>query len=102
MAEVKTAPVPIAELQPRWVRNDAGLIFGITYACPCRAEDCPIGGRCIVPTRSNFTGEAMQPEALARGWDLTGTSWADISLSPSIFHRGHWHGWLVAGVLESC
>ena len=103
MSEVKTQPRRLVDLNPKWVKvHGENEVYGIRYDCPCGAPDCPMGGWAVVPTKENFLGLPTCADSLSRGWDVTGTSFEDITLSPSIHHVGHWHGWLKNGVLTSC
>jgi hypothetical protein len=103
VSEVRTPPTRLVDLNPKWVRvHGTSEVYGIRHDCPCRAVDCPMGGWAVVPTKANFTGDPPSKDALARGWDTAGSSFEDITLSPSIHHVGHWHGWLRDGVLVSC
>jgi hypothetical protein len=106
--EIKTQPKRLVDLNPRWLHDTDHGVFGLRYDCPCGAaegdwESCEVGGHQVVPTKRTFNPEdKISPDAAARGWELTGTSFADITLSPSIHQVGHWHGWLRDGVLVSC
>lgn len=102
MSEVRTPPIRLVDLEPRWIRVQGGEVYGIEYRCPCRDPQCAMGGRCVVPTKSNFTEDSTCADSRARGWDITGTGFEDVTLSPSIHHVGHWHGWLRNGELVSC
>ncbi len=109
--DVRTEPKRLIDLSPNWVRDTDGLIYGIRYNCPCERphrvapgqEDthCPVWYG-VVPTKTNWLGEPQSSDSAARGWDLTGDSWETITLTPSIHHVGHWHGFLTNGVLASC
>lgn len=119
MSEVRTPTIRFVDLNPEWRKvHGTGEVYGIKYDCPCgkkgldgttaptwpdhKDDVCPMGGWCIVPTKANFAGLPTCADSLARGWDISGTSFENITLSPSIHHVGHWHGWLRNGVLESC
>jgi hypothetical protein len=103
MSEVRTTPKRLVDLNPKWIEtHGSGEVYGISYDCPCALPDCENGGRQVVPTKTNFIGKPTCADSLARGWDLSGTSFENITLAPSIHQVGHWHGWLRNGVLESC
>lgn len=112
MSEVRTQPTRLVGLNPKWVIHGRDEVYGIRYDCPCRKPGdignesnvsvCPMGGWAVVPTKTNFAGKPSSADAQARGWDLTGDSFNNVSLSPSIHHVGHWHGFLTNGVLTSC
>src|SRR5688500_12069211 len=97
MREVRTAPVrsqrfeeiddvdqhPGAfEFYKDGDRYPAGMIFN----CPCGC-----GARSAL---------AFRPHA-APSWEWDG-NWDAPTLSPSVHHVGHWHGWLRNGIWESC
>jgi hypothetical protein len=112
VSEVRTPPKKLVDLNPRWATTASGEIYGIRYNCPCGlpcfngeapySQCCPCGGRQVVPTKTTWDSRPVCADSQARGWDLTGTSFDNITLSPSIHQVGHWHGWLRNGVLESC
>jgi hypothetical protein len=130
VSEVKTQPRRLVELNPRWVENTTGEVYGLAYDCPCGlptftpvydqsdkvsigpdgkvvgevpyAQCCPRSGREVVPTKGNFTGKPTCADSLVHGWGIAGTSFDDVTLHPSIHAVGHWHGFLRNGTLESC
>ncbi len=112
MSDVRTDPKRIVDLNPKWIENGAGELYGISYDCPCGLPEfdplvtfelcCPIGGRQVVPTKTSFGGKTVCADSIDRGWDLTGDSFENITLTPSIHQVGHWHGFLTNGVLVSC
>jgi hypothetical protein len=100
-----------------------GEVYGISYDCPCgkvaydptvhgyrddRTGEIPVGDFCpmlcgnSVPTKTNFAGGKSSAQAVERGWDLTGDSFENLTLLPSIHFVGHWHGFIRDGYLESC
>ncbi len=124
MSEVRTPPIRLVDLNPRWIRTTDGKIYGIAHDCPCRLPKydpqvhgikqagqpdpdlsgcCSMLGSCVVPTKATFEpGATVCEDSQRRGWDTTGTSFEDITLAPSVHHVGHWHGFIRAGWLESC
>lgn len=97
MEEVRTPPVKAQrfddiddvdkhpgafEFYKQGERYPAGMIF----SCPCGC-----GARSAL---------AFRP-APSPSWDWDGNEGAP-TLSPSVHHVGHWHGWLRNGVWESC
>lgn len=114
MAEVKTPPKRLVDLHPEWVMNTTGEVYGIAYDCPCGVagfdstngvsyeQCCPRGGREVVPTKGNFLNLPSCADSLARGWDIAGDSFENVSLSPSVHAVGHWHGFIRNGMVESC
>jgi len=117
VSEISTPPRRFVDLNPTWRMTTDGEVYGIRYDCPCGQPGfegtttpthpdvfegvCPMGGWALVPTKSNFIGLPTCADSLARGWDVSGDSFENITLSPSIHHVGHWHGHLVNGMLAS-
>lgn len=60
------------------------------YACPC---GCGASGAVRV--------QAGTKPAKSPSWAWNG-SYDAPTLTPSVYHIGHWHGWLRNGVWESC
>lgn len=63
-------------------RERAGMI----YICPCGC---------------GATGALAFRPARSPSWEWDGNEEAP-TLSPSVHHVGHWHGYLRAGIWESC
>lgn len=63
----------------------------LTYCCPCGC------GR-MFPL---VVGNGFKPDAPHATWQWNGSR-EKPTLSPSIYHVGHWHGWLTDGVWRSC
>ena len=97
MGEVKTEPVAATycedidsvratpgafEFYRHGDRDPAGMI----YSCPC---GCGAQGAL-----------AFRP-APSPSWDWNGSR-DKPTLSPSVHHVGHWHGYLIDGVWRSC
>lgn len=129
MSEVRTPPKRLVDLHPNWSTGPGG-VYGLVYDCPCDLplfeplldaggkvqvgvdgqaigavpydQCCPRGGREHVPTKGNFTGRPSSPDAMARGWDIAGDSFENLSLSPSVHAVGHWHGFITNGMVTSC
>lgn len=99
MSEIKTAPRRLVELNPRWIETHDGEVVGFCCDCPCGSPDC---GPVRVPTKSNWLEKPVTARSLEIGWALTGTSFENVTLSPSLHYVEHWHGYLRNGVLESC
>lgn len=102
MSEVRTAPVKALALEKRAFHdgNLAGSFYvnepdsdgeqQFWYRCPC---GCGVCGPLTV-------GSGFKP-ADGPSWHWNGSLDAP-TLSPSVHHVGHWHGWLRNGVWESC
>lgn len=101
MAEVKTPPVTAQHIPDKEEMRD-GMIpgaFRVTepdgddalfwYICPC---GCTLG---VLSVGKNFK------PADGPSWEWNG-SFDKPTLSPSVHHVGHWHGWLCDGVWVSC
>lgn len=101
MAEVKTTPVKATLVDDIDDNNTPGAyeffdgtkgdgrIHGMVYCCPC---GCGVHGVLYFrrPDRKEF-----HPS-----WEWNGNK-ESPTLTPSVHHIGHWHGWLRNGVWES-
>ena len=63
----------------------------------------------MVPFANPLGGwEATGLQANPAGWQMSGTSLADLTLTPSILHRGNpdhtecWHGYITNGEVLTC
>lgn len=103
MAEIKTPPVPaqhvpdktefLYERIPGSFRVEPPDSFGertFWYVCPC-------GCRSVGPLT---VGDGFKPPD-SPTWRWNG-SYARPALDPSVWWKGHWHGWLKDGVWTSC
>ena len=61
-------------------------LFEMSYFCPC---GCGIEGRLLL-------GKGHKPGGERPSWHWHG-SVTEPTLTPSVDHRGHWHGWLRDG-----
>jgi hypothetical protein len=97
MAEVVTAPVKATMFDDiddvsstpggfEYFRAGERYPAGMIYSCPCG---------CGAKGSLNFRPHASP------SWEWDGNTEAP-TLSPSVHHVGHWHGWLRNGVWESC
>jgi len=97
MSEVKTAPVKAQRFEDidqvaahpgafEFFKSGDRYPAGMIFSCPCGC-----GARSSLDFR---------PHA-SPSWDWDG-NWEAPTLSPSVHHVGHWHGWLRAGIWESC
>lgn len=103
MAEVRTAPVRAHHVPDK----DAFLRDRIAGSFHIGAADsdgelsfwycCPCGCGAVAPL---LAGKQFKP-SLGPSWLWDGSTDAP-TLTPSVNHVGHWHGWLRAGVWESC
>jgi len=73
-------------LEPRQHRD----LFEFIYLCPC---GCGVVGRLLI-------GKGHKPGGTRPSWRWNG-SLTEPTLSPSVHHIGHWHGWLRNGYWES-
>lgn len=102
MTEVRTAPVKAQRFEDiDHVRAVPGAFEytkvgdrypgGMVYCCPCGC------GRTM-----SLMFRPVPPQFAPRAaWEWDGNMDAP-TLSPSVHHVGHWHGWLRNGVWESC
>ncbi len=96
--------VKLTELDARWVGLE-GTIWGLTFLCPhCRAER-------LAALFQPFIRSGRDPNWAA--WErlvaeqpvwrrVSGESFEDLTLSPSVNAEGHWHGFVNAGKVTSC
>jgi Family of unknown function (DUF6527) len=103
MSEVKTAPRPLVELNPRWfgIYGAEGSKVGVTFDCPCGLDDCAWGGKIVISFKNPISGNP-EPVSDEKLWQRTGETFESLTLAPSINCVGHWHGFLTNGVLVSC
>lgn len=105
MAEVRTPPRRLVDLNPRW---GSGTFHGVerrgialNFDCPCQSPTCEWGGTMSVAIENPIDGGAREG-GWKTYWQRTGDTFETLTLSPSIHAVGHWHGWLRNGVVESC
>lgn len=110
MGEVKTEPVTARYIQEwddfrhadrLWVgkipgsfrldERDSDGEQTFYYCCPCGC------GR----TAPLIVGNGFKPTGPSPTWKWNG-SLDKPTLTPSVHHVGHWHGWLTDGVWRSC
>jgi len=94
----------LTDLDPRWVvAHQGGPRIGLSFDCPhCRVQ------RLAVPFHASFVEYLADGMTAARGWDvghiwdMTGTGFDDLTLSPSVdaSSAGHWHGFITAGEIH--
>lgn len=105
----------LSELNPRWQIEDirTGRRVGVNFDCPgaCCAgkpsardewDEMRHSGAVklivAVPFKIALDGAPWS----ANGWDRTGDTFETLTLSPSIFPPGHWHGYIRNGEIETC
>lgn len=90
-------------LEPRFFTEDGndGKVVGVTFLCPhCLAERLGVHfhyvGRGLIGIHEPSTLHVADGTKI---WDLTGTTFDDLSLSPSVdaSASGHWHGFVTDG-----
>jgi hypothetical protein len=100
MSEVKTEPVVATYCEDiDDVRGKPGAFefykhgdrypAGMIYACPCG---------CGSLGSLQFRPATREEKA---SWEWNGST-EKPTLTPSVHHVGHWHGWLTDGVWRSC
>lgn len=99
MAEVKTQPVVARRFEDidevdqvpgafEYYKSGDRYPAGMIYSCPCGC-----GARGALRFRPS---EPAHPS-----WEWNGNL-DKPTLTPSVHHVGHWHGWLTDGVWRSC
>ena len=109
MPEIKTLAIPATHL-PNWDdfrdpnKPSKGLVAGGFHVEPPDSDGeqdfyyyCPCGCGRVAPL---VVGNGFKPE-ISPSWRWNG-SFDKPTLFPSVWHQGHWHGWLRDGVWESC
>ena len=97
MTEVKTRPVRATMVESimdaknvpgafKYFADGKNSPAGMNYVCPC-------GCGALAPLY-------FKPEP-SPSWHWDGNR-EQPTLTPSVHHQGHWHGYLKAGVWESC
>jgi hypothetical protein len=101
--------VKLLDLNPAWysvITESAGSMvrregMGLIFDCPCCvAAGKRVGEREIlsVPFANPIDG-GPPAETRKAFWQRTGTTFEDLTLSPSVDASGfgHWHGWIQNG-----
>ncbi len=96
----------LIDLDPRWFSTRDDVRHGLTFDCPC-CLGTERATRLAVATHvdgTNFDPEPDNPQCYATGetvWALSGSSFADLTLSPSVdgSKYGHWHGHIRDGAI---
>ena len=91
----------LLDLAPRWFTdNSNGGIVGLTFECPhCRQERISV----LFHATGHPAIKSAEPNTIIGTcktvWNLSGTSFDDISITPSIdaSRVGHWHGFITNG-----
>lgn len=95
------APRRLVDSDPSWItRGDR--IIGVVFACPF-GPDAACGGYHGVPFANPPDGGPPDPWAKGQGWQRTGETFEDLTLTPSILDGGacRWHGFITCGEVTS-
>jgi hypothetical protein len=94
--------VKLVELDPRWLALESGgPRVGLSFECPhCRDQRIA-----VLFHHSGVGAFAEDQYIMAHGgagkhvWEMSGTDFTNISLSPSVdaSAHGHWHGYVRNG-----
>ena len=97
----------LTELEPRWFRSEDGATHGFTMLCPhCKATRLGVStttdGARLMHDHQDLdldTPDLHVAPSLGCSWHMTGTSFEDMSVTPSIdaSASGHWHGFITNG-----
>lgn len=92
----------LTELNPRWFVFATGEpILGLSFDCPhCRKERLGVS--------FHHKGFELMEDKIIRAhsdqhiWEMTGSTFEDLTLSPSVDASkfGHWHGFIIAGEVK--
>jgi hypothetical protein len=98
----------LAALAPNWIER-AGRPVGISFACPaCSVWGSRLHGAHMVSLLFVNPADGGQPEPASadvvgdnggKRWTRTGSTFADLSISPSV-NVGCWHGHVLGGVVS--
>lgn len=97
MADIKTEPKRLIDLNPQWIDTSIARGVMISYDCPC-GEACGFT-RVVLALKNPLEGEPLKNRKL---WTRSGEDFATLTLSPSVHAVGHWHGWVRNGMVTSC
>lgn len=106
MAEVRTPPRKLIDLNPLWVgvHGEPRKGVSVAFQCPCLDPKCEWGGQIVVDLENPLDGgERMSWRGVPAKtyWQRTGDTFETLTLSPSIHCVGHWHGWVRDGQVIS-
>jgi hypothetical protein len=92
----------LTELKPRFFKEpDQEGVVGLTFLCPhCQTTRLGVHFNDVGHTLIGVhEPEAVRAQPGVEVWTLTGTSFEDLSLTPSVdaSATGHWHGFVTQG-----
>lgn len=104
--EVRTPPRKLVDLNPKWcgVHGSDRRGVSLMFDCPCLDPNCQWGGKIVVDLANPLDGgEPMRwtGQPAKTYWVRTGDDFASLTLSPSVWCTGHWHGWIRNGEVIS-
>ncbi len=80
----------LTDLAPRWASQTGRHGQGVNFLCPCGCERF-IG---VAFTKPLDGGAPLPSGAL---WEREGETFETLTVSPSIRHGDHWHGYIRNG-----
>jgi hypothetical protein len=91
----------LADLYPRWFYLDKDrTILGLTFVCP-HCQDVRLGVAFHHHATAAFDDAIIHAKSPSTKhiWDMTGDSFENITLTPSVdaSASGHWHGFIKNG-----
>lgn len=97
----------LIDLEPRWFNSSDGELHGFTMLCP-HCKETRLGVNTTVDGAKHMHDyqllELDDPELhvapkQGRCWNMSGSSFDDITISPSVdaSASGHWHGFIRNG-----
>lgn len=97
----------LIELEPRWFRSEDGSVHGFTFLCPhCKETRLGVNttsdGARLMHDHQRLELDAPElhvAPSIGCLWHMSGTSFDDISVTPSVdaSASGHWHGTITNG-----
>lgn len=99
--------VRLSTLNPRWVQPDSvrvavPVFVGVSFDCPhCGKQRLSARFRQPIDPQGLLQGTTWQAPSIA--WDRTGEDFETLTLAPSIDFaaRGHWHGHITNGEVQT-
>ena len=102
MTYVKTAPVPATRVDDiEHGSATPGPPGALEFYVSSADKETPAGMFYVCPCGCRHVGALAFRPAPSPSWEWDRNR-DKPTLMPSVHHVGHWHGWLRAGVWESC
>lgn len=100
----------LIDLEPRWFTSEGGELHGFTFQCPhCRETrigvNTTVDGAQHMHDHQELDLDAPELHVAPKIgclWHMSGTSFEDMSVTPSVdaSASGHWHGFITNGEIK--